>query len=111
VVKVESLKLYVFLYYKRNARKRKTPVAFELSFEEFCDLIGRNCYLCGAPPSNRAKSARGPLVFLYSGIDRVDNSMGYVAGNVEPCCQICNRMKNVMGLKEFKSHIKKILRR
>jgi hypothetical protein len=27
-----------------------------------------------------------------TGIDRVDNSIGYVTSNIVPCCQICNMM-------------------
>jgi len=28
------------------------------------------------------------------GIDRIDNSKGYIEGNMVPCCKICNWMKS-----------------
>jgi hypothetical protein len=47
--------------------------------------------------------------FRYNGIDRVDSSMGYVAGNVVPCCSTCNRMKLDHSYDDFIAHIKKIV--
>lgn len=38
-----------------------------------------NCYYC---------DAEGP-----NGIDRYDNSLGYVSSNCVPCCAMCNRVK------------------
>jgi hypothetical protein len=29
------------------------------------------------------------------GLDRLDNSLGYAADNVVPCCGTCNQIKNV----------------
>jgi len=35
------------------------------------------------------------------GIDRWDNSQGYLADNVVPCCKDCNRAKNTRTPREF----------
>ena len=44
------------------------------------------------------------------GIDRVDNTKGYVVDNCVPCCETCNEMKLDNGLEQWLSHMKKILR-
>ena len=43
-----------------------------------------------------------------TGFDRVDNKRGYTKENCVPACKICNSMKNVMTLDEFKSRIERI---
>ena len=32
--------------------------------------------------------------YLYNGIDRIDNKLGYIKGNMTPCCKICNHAKH-----------------
>ena len=41
-------------------------------------------------------------------IDRIDNSKGYIKGNVVSCCKKCNTAKNTMTTEEFKQWIKKV---
>ncbi len=36
-----------------------------------------------------------------TGIDRIDNSKGYITSNVVPCCKICNMMKRHLNQKTF----------
>jgi len=36
-----------------------------------------------------------------NGIDRVDNSCGYVTNNIEPCCRTCNFMKKDLNYDIF----------
>lgn len=38
---------------------------------------------------------------FVNGIDRVDNSLGYVADNCVPCCEACNRAKLQMSSTDF----------
>ena len=38
---------------------------------------------------------------MYSGLDRINNEVGYTRQNVVPCCIICNRAKNSMPFKDF----------
>lgn len=47
--------------------------------------------------------------YAYNGIDRMDNSKGYVDGNVLPCCSICNHAKHVMNYDDFISWINRIV--
>lgn len=81
--------------YKRGAKKRN--YSFELSLDEFSNLItDANCYLCGRESS---------------GVDRLDNSIGYVLENCKPCCGSCNKMKSDKSLDEFLDEVKLIASR
>lgn len=79
---------------------------FELSVEEVSLLCQQLCSYCGKEPSQVLSSFPN---FKYNGIDRVDNSLGYVEGNCAPCCKLCNRMKDVLSVDDFKEHIKTII--
>lgn len=91
--------------YKRGALDR--GLAWQLSDEEFCAMLVRDCVYCGKAPSNRRRvnrrSSRKPeySYVLYSGVDRVDNSLGYLPGNCAPCCSDCNMMKRGMPAEKF----------
>jgi hypothetical protein len=43
--------------------------------------------------------------FTYNGIDRIDNSQGYIIDNVVPCCTKCNIAKGRQSIQEFKEWI------
>ena len=72
--------------YKSNARRR--GLQWSLTEDQFIQLTSQPCYYCGGLPGNRQSMPSGD--FVYSGIDRVDNSRGYVDRNVVPCCSFCN---------------------
>jgi hypothetical protein len=76
-------------------------LVFELSLEEFLTLTKQNCYYCGAPPGNIQKSDHNNGDFVYNGIDRTDNDLGYTTDNCLPCCKPCNYMKSYMGFEAF----------
>lgn len=87
--------------YKRASRAR--GIVFALLPEQFMRLINSDCHYCGVPPrpSKTLKSA-------FNGVDRFDNALGYVDGNVVACCTLCNRMKSMMGGDEFVEHCVRI---
>jgi 5-methylcytosine-specific restriction endonuclease McrA len=89
-------------YISDNIRKRADKIEFELSEEEFAELIFDVCFYCGAQPSIPTHS--GKEVFRNS-IDRVDNNLGYSYDNCVTSCWTCNRMKNKMDVDEFLQHI------
>ena len=64
--------------YKKSAKKvgRDFQITF-LEYEQF--FFKKECSYC--PELNT------------TGIDRVDNSVGYILSNCVPCCEWCNRMK------------------
>lgn len=98
--------------YKRAARER--CLSWELSIEEVRSLFSQNCSYCGHPPSNVAgggsKGHQYNGVFVYSGIDRVDNSKGYLSSNVVPSCKMCNRAKSRKSYEVFTNWLSKISR-
>nr|UDO47762.1 hypothetical protein [Pandoravirus massiliensis] len=53
-------------------------------------LMERPCVYCGREPTARA-----------SGLDRVDNDVGYRRANVVACCWDCNRMKGTASARDF----------
>jgi len=87
-------------YRVKNAERRDLP--FELTKELFRELTQKPCHYCGVAHS---KNQQG---FLYNGIDRVDNTKGYVIGNVVPCCFTCNISKARMTSEEFFSWIERV---
>lgn len=92
--------------YKYNADKR--DIEFNLTDEQFRDLIFNDCGYCGAPPNNKAKNRYGNGDVIYNGIDRIDNAVGYERDNCVTCCQNCNRAKYKMSYQEFINWIKNI---
>lgn len=82
-----------FYFYKRNAKKR--GIEFELTKDEFSNMIEQNCTYCG--DSERI------------GIDRKDNNKGYTLENSVPCCTSCNYMKKDLSVKEFIDKCNKVV--
>lgn len=98
----------VLLAYRKSAASREIP--YLLDDNEFRRLVRRDCHYCGCGPTNvkSAKSFNGQ--FHYNGIDRIDNSKGYEATNVVPCCRDCNIAKRTMGYKEFLAWVERVYR-
>lgn len=88
-----------FRAYRNSAKDRGYD--FSLTFEEFVDVVSEPCWYCGE--YNRLGK--------MSGIDRVDNSAGYVTGNVVSCCGECNRMKGELSQIAFVTRIRLIASR
>lgn len=90
--------------YKRHAEKIDVP--FLLSLDDVANISKQVCTYCGTPPSrvmdkNRTKSINHKVKYIYNGIDRLDNSRGYVKGNCVACCNTCNLAKRVSSPEEF----------
>lgn len=89
----EAAKNRALLIYRSSAAHR--GLQWRLSAAYALRLFSQNCHYCGAPPSNVIKTKQGKGGFIYSGIDRLDATRGYIAGNVVPCCRVCNVAKHV----------------
>lgn len=97
--------------YVTSAKRRH--IQFELSFEEFVEMAKSDCRYCKSAPQQvlSLKYTKGKNIgkerlngsFVYNGIDRVDNSLGYSKSNSVPCCGICNRAKLDKTPKEWSS--------
>lgn len=104
-----ALKNELYGTYRRNAKSRK--YTFDISKEFFLKIIEQNCFLCGIEPTQpgRIKNRVNAGDFKYNGIDRYDNSLGYIEENCRPCCGTCNRAKDNMSIQEFESWVKRIV--
>lgn len=81
---------------------------WQLTNKQVRYLTKQPCYYCGAEPAQVSGGGATNGVYIYNGIDRVDNRKGYTTNNVVPCCSTCNRMKLAMTLEEFKSQVVRI---
>lgn len=74
---------YRFWISKKKASER--GLEWDLSRAEYYNLVSKPCAFCG-------------LVLFDAGIglDRVDSDVGYIIGNVVPCCFVCNMMKGTL---------------
>lgn len=108
--------------YKDGARKR--GLAWELTDEMFKELVFKNCYYCNAEPRNYNPylKANGSLIkkttpmdwvqlnwIKVNGIDRKDNSQGYIIENCLPCCTFCNLAKGDCSYEEFMNHLNRLV--
>lgn len=75
--------------YKKRANNKLLP--FELTTNDYVEIINDNCYLCGRDGSNE----------FTNGIDRIDNNLGYIMSNVKSCCGSCNYIKKDIELNEL----------
>lgn len=67
-----------------------------LTFEQFMEFWQQDCSYCGD-------------TIRTVGIDRIDNSIGYVPGNCVPCCEPCNKMKRMQTKEAFLERCQKIV--
>lgn len=99
---------HVYRNYKARANNRN--MIFTLTEDQFKSIITKPCSYCGIEPSQEFASykAKNSGVFLYNGVDRIDSNLGYVDGNVVPCCWICNRAKGELSTEKFLEWSKRV---
>ena len=83
-------------YYDIRKAAQRRNIYFNLTFEEALKFKKKHCFYCGEKIN-------------HIGIDRINNTKGYVLGNMVSCCTVCNRMKLAMSYKEFINQCQKIL--
>ena len=95
--------------YKAGARRRN--LEFNLTKEQFFDIVTKPCIYCGTDKSQiyRRDDKRRNGAFIYTGIDRYDTKKGYTVENCVPCCTKCNRIKLDMEAGEMLEQLKKII--
>lgn len=104
-----SLRNRLYRRYKKGALER--GYSFEITFEEMEMLIYKNCFYCNQEPHDHPSDDRyknGKGIFKRNGIDRKDNTLGYIFENCVPCCSQCNTMKMDKSYPEFLSKIHQI---
>ena len=102
--KEERFKTTMFAIYKRRSKYKK--FGFNLTKKEILELSEQNCYYCGKKPNNFYTVHED--TFYYSGLDRINNNIGYISTNVVPCCKQCNQAKSNLTQKQFEDHVLKI---
>lgn len=73
----------------RHAKARGLEVS--ISFEDYKILVSQPCFYC-----------KGTLPEVGHGVDRTNSEIGYVQGNLRPCCTQCNIAKCDYTESEFK---------
>jgi hypothetical protein len=98
--------------YQSNAKTR--GLEFFLTDLQFLFLIKSTCVYCGVEPLqvvrlyNRGKKL--DYEYLYNGVDRLDNSIGYVEGNCATCCVVCNLAKRDLTKEKFQEWIDRLVK-
>lgn len=101
--KGEAAKNYIYAVYKRAAKSR--DLSFNIDKTEFLKLTQKECFYCGESPKNVYHNRKSTGGFIYNGIDRINNDLGYVKDNVVSCCKICNFAKRDLSKQEFEEWI------
>lgn len=93
---------FTFIYSNYLYSAKRRGLEFSLTMEEFREIIGRDCYYCGSEPIAKYLPRHRRLGhYIANGIDRKDNSIGYIVSNCLPCCKSCNISKNNRTYEEF----------
>ena len=98
------------LFNNYRARARRNGLAFGLTRESFRNLVSRDCHYCGLEPKQRINSRYITGPFIYHGIARKDNLVGYTEENCVPCCGRCNTLKSNLSYDEFRGYLVRIIR-
>lgn len=96
----------LYCSYKASARNRL--LSFELTKKQFKEITGDACHYCGVSPRKHHLVKWGRKPYIYNGIDRKDNTKGYILSNSLSCCEVCNYLKKASTYDFFIAHIKRI---
>lgn len=94
-VKSKNNPMARYRHYREGANSRN--LSFDISPREFYSFWDKPCEYCG-----------GDIEGI--GLDRIDSSKGYHAGNVIPCCKTCNVMKMDSSVEDWVVNMKKTLK-
>lgn len=89
----------LYAQYRIGAQKRGH--SWELDKNQARKLFLGNCFYCGVEPKQRHMVGKNNGHFIYNGIDRKDNNVGYTIENCVSSCSLCNRGKRDMSVIEF----------
>jgi len=95
----ESCFNMLFKNYKNEAKSRE--ISFELSEDRFRELTKGFCFYCGREPSQKIELPGRNGAYVYNGIDRWNNDIGYTESNSVTCCGTCNWMKHAQSAPNF----------
>lgn len=114
------------LYERYALRARRKGIEFKLTLEEAVKFFRGNCKYCGTKPDQRFnyyicnnglaskwvkdQEWASRAWVRYNGMDRVDNSSGYIKKNLVSACSFCNFAKGQKSKAEFLAWIKRLVR-
>src|SRR5260221_440604 len=77
--------------------------SLDITFEYFKCITQQDCFYCGIEPKQSIWD------YIYNGIDRIDNALGYTPDNSRPCCRTCNVAKRNLTEQEFYAWIDRLV--
>lgn len=103
-------------------RCKRDDILWQLTQEQFQELTSQKCHYCKVQPYNKInvyltkagkyrpgnKTMMDKAWIKVNGIDRMDNSQGYLTTNVVTCCKICNYAKRELSYDEFMNWINEV---
>lgn len=101
----EAARNKVVSYYRRSAKKKN--LEFTLNDQQLKQLFAGNCHYCGCEPSTIYRHGSNGE-FVYNGIDRKNNDLGYIIDNCVSCCTLCNFSKRNLSYNNFLKYINKL---
>lgn len=91
---------------KQKAKER--GYSWELTEDEVHSLSKGKCFYCGSEPTQLIRHVKSRANYIYNGLDRIDNSLGYTTNNVVSCCGQCNKAKQIYSQDNFKKWVKRV---
>lgn len=85
-----------------KGRAKNKSLDFDISLDKFKQLTSANCYYCNSEPSSISKYGDSTPIYaeaiengkyIYNGLDRINNDLGYTLDNVLTCCASCNMLR------------------
>lgn len=95
MILISRAKIQKWNNYKSRANKKN--IEFKLNQYIFFTILHTQCYICGKNGINNEL-----------GIDRINNTVGYVEGNVAACCWECNKAKGKLDSIKFLQWLKRL---
>lgn len=93
----------LYRYMQHNAKYRN--IEWDISWEFFGWITKQPCHYCGTFPYQTYHPKRTNGEYIYNGLDRFDNEIGYIESNCVPCCGVCNYMKSATSVQDFREWV------
>lgn len=95
------------MYYRMYKQAMQRGYKWNLTENQVREITSSPCHYCGKSPQQVSGEYTNAFngVYLYNGIDRVDNTKGYTGNNVVPCCKTCNHAKSSLPIDDFREWI------
>ncbi|MDX2221149.1 MAG: hypothetical protein SFV21_00280 [Rhodospirillaceae bacterium] len=88
------------LVYSARSRAKRKKIEFNIeAFDRFVQRPPQDCLCCGVALQYGNKKQKHKN--RSPSIDRIDNNLGYITGNVAIICEYCNRRKSDMSLADL----------